>query len=610
MSVRAEAAAEIRVVARRALELPAARGLRLRARLSDPRLAAPVIGAVVLAIVALIELSLRAGATQGSQSGPEIQAAAVSGAIVLVLLAGFVVLLDRALVADELTQWLADRLGESEQHRADGQRLAGVGSWEWDFRTRTCLCSEEQLRLHGWDDPQALTTAEALLAAIDQADRERVRREVVRPFGSGETLSLDYHVPHPGGKRLIHLEARVFDRTPGFPSGLVGTCQDISERLRRIEAERSNRAKSEFMSRMSHELRTPLNAILGFAQLLSLGAVDERRRESNVKRILDAGQHLLGLINELLEISRLDTGVLELSMEQSSLQALLAEAIDRVRPEAESRGIEVRADLGVEEVWAEVDPGRLKQVAVRLLSNAVKYNHDGGNVRLRLTARGSKTTIVVSDDGPGIPAAKFGQLFQPFERLGAEQTGIQGSGLGLALSSGVVEAMGGTIELDSDERGTTVTISLARQDPAGPGPGRAPPASSGAGRRPVVLCIDDNPSNLILIEQILATRPKVELRSTERGLQGLEMASSESPALILLDLNLPDIDGGDLLERLKLDAAVREIPVVILSADAAPEQRSALIAAGAAAYLTKPIDVAELLALIDQTLAIEPTEPP
>jgi signal transduction histidine kinase/CheY-like chemotaxis protein len=625
MSVGAPNATEVKVVTRGTPDASQKHGPGMRARVTDPRLAAPVLIAVILAGVAVAASASRAGAIAGRQSGPEIRAAVICGAVVLILLAGVIFFCDRALVASETAEELADRVSESERHREEGQRLAGIGSWEWDFENRSYLCSKEQLRLHGWDTPESLNTVDALLAAIDPADRDRVRAEIVREFEPGETISLDYRVPFPDGKRLIHLEAKVIEGPAGAPSGLIGTCLDVSERLRRLEAERANRAKSEFMSRMSHELRTPLNAILGFAQLLA-GEVDGQRRDRNVKRILDAGEQLLGLINELLEISRLDNGRLELSSEPRLLNELLAEAVDRTRSEAWSKGIEIRAELGAQEIWVDVDPQRLTQVVVRLLSNAVRYNRDGGHVELRVSTAGDQATVVVSDDGPGVPAEKLGQLFQPFERLGAEQSGVQGAGLGLALSEGIIEAMGGSIEFESDARGTTVTIMLRRLDRVAPsslpsaavsdsdqpavvlGFDEKPPdltsAPSDLGPRAVVLCIDDNPSNLILIEHILAARPAVEVLSADRGLRGLELASSRLPALILLDLNLPDIDGRDLLARLKADGALCDIPVVMLSADAAPERHSALIGAGASAYLTKPIDVAELLMLVDQLLAI------
>jgi CheY-like chemotaxis protein/signal transduction histidine kinase len=406
----------------------------------------------------------------------EIEAAAGSGVIVLLLLGGFALFFARAFLAREAAERLAGQLAESQEHLEEAQRLAAIGSWEWDFDTQTYSCSPEQLRLHGWADEQELTNVEALLSAIDVADRERVRTRLMRQFEPGETVSLDYQVPDPEGKRLIHLEAKVVASRGGSPAGLIGTCQDVSDRFRRIEAERANLAKSEFISRMSHELRTPLNAILGFGQLLKVGGMDEQSRTRDVDRILGAGEHLLGLIDELLEISRIDANRPELCTDPSHLDGLISEAIDPVYP--------------------------------------------------------------------GPPDAEF----------------------------------------SSD------------------------PSDSRATQTQLVLCIDDNTSNLTLVEHILSMRPAVGLLTAERGQQGLELASQRRPRLILLDVNLPDLDGGEVLTQLKADVRMREIPVVVLSADATPGQRERLIARGADAYLTKPIDVAELLALVDRILGSEPRE--
>jgi signal transduction histidine kinase/CheY-like chemotaxis protein len=531
----------------------------------------------------------------------EIEAVGGSGTIVLLLLAGFALFFARAFLAREAAERLAGELSESREHLEEAQHLAAIGSWEWDFDSRTYFCSPEQLRLHGWGDTQELTNVEALLSAIDIADRERIHAELVRRPTPGETLSLDYQVPLPEGRRLIHLEARPVASEHGSPRGLIGTCQDVSERFRRLEAERASRTKSEFMSRMSHELRTPLNAILGFGQLLKADAMDERRAR-NVDRILGAGEHLLALINELIEFSRIDTDRLELATEATRLDGLLCEAIDQVRSEAESRAIEICSDLGIADVWADVDREQLRQVLVRLLSNAVRCSHDGARVEVRLAADGERASIVIAEDEP----VARGQTIEAFERPGAEQTEVRD--LGLTLSKGVVEAIGGSIELQTDDRRASVRLELPRLEPPSPEPAPAG-TESGVIPRQVVLCIDDNTSNLTLIEQILSMRPAIELLTAERGRHGLELARDRRPRLILLDLHLPDIDGSEVLARLKADPVLREIPVVVLSADATPGQQERLTAGGASGYLTKPIDIEELLTLIDRILAAEPTEP-
>jgi signal transduction histidine kinase/ActR/RegA family two-component response regulator len=540
----------------------------------------------------------------------ETEAAVGSGVIALLLLGGFVFFFARAFLTRETAVHLARQFRDSQEHLEEAQHLAGIGSWEWDFNTQAYVCSAEQLRLHGWNDLETLTSIEALLAAIDLTDRERVRSELVRRFAPGETLSFDYRVAGLEEARLIHLEARAVTGVGGSASGLIGTCQDVSDRFRRLEAERANQAKSEFISRMSHELRTPLNAILGFGQLLRDGGADGQHRGANIERILSAGEHLLGLINELLEISRIDTGRLQLTTEPTRAGPLVNAAIGQLRPDAAVRSTEISLDQG-EDPWVEVDRERLQQVLVRLLGNAVKYGGDGGQVNVSLSADDTSATIVVSDDGPGIPPERLGQLFEPFERLGAEQSEVQGAGLGLALSKRIVEAMGGIIDLESDERGTSVTIRFQRVlAAAGVADATPRPDRGSSDYKRVVVCIDDNASNLTLIEHILSMRPGVELFTADRGLLGLEVARERRPQLILLDLGLPDINGREVLARLKADATMCEVPVIVLSADATRGRQESLIQGGADGYLTKPIDVADLLALVDQKLAVGTTEQP
>jgi signal transduction histidine kinase/ActR/RegA family two-component response regulator len=374
------------------------------------------------------------------------------------------------------------------------------------------------------------------------------------------------------------------------------------------EAEHANRAKSEFLSRMSHELRTPLTAILGFSELLELAPLRPKDQQG-VAHIKDAGHHLLELINEVLDISRIEAGHVMLTLDAVSVQAVAAECLDLLAPLAARSAVALRLDpalSGQEHVQA--DPQRLKQVLVNLLANAIKYNRRGGTVTLScVDGPQNRLRLAVRDTGAGIRVEKIARLFTPFERLDAEQRGVEGTGLGLALSKGLVELMGGTLGVESAVGiGSTFWIELPRA--AAPPLLQAPEAGeeavpcASAGLTQTVLQIEDNHANVALMESILSQRPDVTLLTAMRGHLGLDLARRHHPNLILLDLYLPDMRGDEVLWRLKDDPATREIPVVVVSADATRGQEERLLATGARAYLIKPLDVRSFLHVVDAVL--------
>ncbi|HVA09471.1 MAG TPA: ATP-binding protein [Acidimicrobiales bacterium] len=368
----------------------------------------------------------------------------------------------------------------------------------------------------------------------------------------------------------------------------------------------ANQAKSEFLSRMSHELRTPLNAILGFGQLLAVDVRSNDDRES-VAQILKAGRHLLDLINEVLDLSRTESGHLGLSMEPVDVGEVVDEAAQLMRPMAAHAGCQVRIDLPGESEVVLADRQRLKQVLLNLLSNGIKYNRPGGLVTLRYSAPTlDRVQIEVADSGIGIAPELLPRLFSPFDRLGAEQGEIAGTGLGLALSRSLVDAMGGQIEATSEPgRGTSFVVSLRRVTASKVAELDAPTALAvSVGRAAgTVVYIEDNLANLRLVERILAQRPQVHLVPAMQGKLGLELAVEHTPRLVLLDLHLPDIDGVDVLRRLRLHPNTKDVAVFILTADATPGQKSRLLAEGATGYLTKPIQVADFLRILDAEMA-------
>ncbi|HEU0302643.1 MAG TPA: PAS domain S-box protein, partial [Longimicrobium sp.] len=444
----------------------------------------------------------------------------------------------------------------------------------------------------------------------------------------GATAVAEYRFRHADGS-WRHLEAVGRLLAPDAPdSGFVSNIRDVTERrhaeeaLReatlaaeraRTEAERANHAKSEFLSRMSHELRTPMNSILGFGQVLARGElrVDQQK---HVQHILKAGRHLLRLINEVLEIARIEAGRQSFSLEPVHVGMVLHEALGLVRPMAEQHGVVLEEVPGPgREGFVHADRQRLTQVLLNLLSNAIKYNRPDGRVRLSCEPvpgtedEEPRVWVRVQDAGHGIPEARIHQLFTPFARLGAEQTEVEGTGLGLALSLRLAEAMGGTLELESTgPEGSVFRLELhAAANPlrrAEDGGVPTAPEDGGAHGDATLLYIEDNLANLSLVETFLLSRPAWRLMPALQGGIGVELAREHRPDLILLDLHLPDMSGEEVLRRLHSDPRTSRIPVVIISADATRESVERLRAAGADAYLTKPLDLDEFLSTLETHL--------
>jgi PAS domain S-box-containing protein len=396
-------------------------------------------------------------------------------------------------------------------------------------------------------------------------------------------------------------------RENGQITGAVMIFSDISARqhleaeaqLKRA-AEQANQAKSEFLSRMSHELRTPLNAILGFSQLLARAPLAERERRF-CQHVTKGGQHLLTLIDEVLEISRIESGNLGISLEPVRLECALNDALELIAPIADQHHVSLQADVGEHaEAYVLADLQRLKQVLLNLLSNAVKYNRPHGQVRITASSDHETLTLAVSDTGPGIAAEDLPRLFDPFDRLGAEATGIEGTGLGLTLSRRLTEAMGGTLEVVS-ETGVGSTFQLQLATSTSPDatltsrPRHTPRTTSSVAC--TVLCIEDNIANLRLIEEVLADE-HIEVIAAASGQLGIDIAASTHPDVVLLDLNLPDKPGHTVLSSLRANPQTADIPVIAVTADATDTQRRRMLELGVSAYLTKPLDIDTLITTI------------
>ena len=388
---------------------------------------------------------------------------------------------------------------------------------------------------------------------------------------------------------------------------------------RASEAQAASQTKTDFLSRVSHELRTPLNAILGFAQLLDQDLAQTPQQKS-VAHLLTAGRHLLTVIDQLLDIARIEAQHVALTPSNVAIDALLEEAQALVAGSAAAREIVIEPAVGDTHlnVWA--DRARLLQVLLNLYSNAIKYNQRGGWVRANVAGNAERVHITVADSGPGIDTALQHRLFQPFERLGAGAQ-VEGLGLGLAISRQLLTAMDGDLTLHSRPgEGCQFTITL----PAALAPANTALAARSSATSAVItsssasavralaqplrgvativrtlLCIEDNTSNLALIEALIARRPQWRLSKASTGQEGLKIAQAQMPDLILLDLRLPDLFGESVLSTLRNDTVLRTIPVVVLSADALPETQQRILAQGVVAYLTKPLDVRRFFAVLD-----------
>ncbi|WP_073251794.1 ATP-binding protein [Cryptosporangium aurantiacum] len=434
-----------------------------------------------------------------------------------------------------------------------------------------------------------------------------------------------------GRPRWMEVQGKAILNAAGEVIGFGGTLHDVTERRQetlnanaardraeqaRDRAERSNRAKSEFLSRMSHELRTPLNAILGFAQLLELAELDHEDAD-NLNQIVRAGRHLLAVINDALDVARIETGRLSLSVEDVRVEPVVDECLDLMRPAAEENGIALgrptASDVGM---IARADRQRLRQVLINLLSNAVKYNRRGGQVTVEYHPAddaGNRVApeladwlrITVADSGIGIPADRLNEVFVPFERLGAERTGVEGTGLGLSLAKSLMDAMGARISLSSIEGiGTTFHLDLPAMA-AMPDSDHPPVLDLGPNgptlATTTVLYVEDNPANVTLVQRVLSKREKLHLVVAPDGASGVRLVEELRPALVLLDVHLPEMSGDEVLAAVRnhADPVLRRTPVIIVTADVSGGAERRLRTAGADAFIAKPIDVHRLLTEVD-----------
>lgn len=477
--------------------------------------------------------------------------------------------------------------------------------------------------------PEALDW-DAHYARIHPDDLPAVKRlSATAPTEAGKVARYEYRVLLPSkGLRWMAGQSVALREGPDGLTAWYGYVQDVTEQKLYAEAliaartaEQASLAKNDFLSRMSHELRTPLNAVIGFAQLLEMDpsnvfTAEHRRR---VTLIEQAGQHLLSILGDVLDLSRIEAGALPLQLQPQDVGSVMNEALSLVGELARKAHVQLALPvLPPQPLTVQADRVRLRQVLVNLLSNAIKYNRHGGQVTLHARREGPAVDIAVRDTGIGMSAAQREQLFQPFNRLGVEQSGIEGTGIGLVIVDKLVRLMGGQLTVDSAVgQGTTVTLTLpaAKSPSAGKASGRpgiaAPPDSTGSapGRPATILYAEDHEVNIALVHQVVKLRPHWQLRVATNGQRALELARRQRPDLMLVDMHLGDMSGLALAQALDADEATRDIPRVALSADAMPDRIQAARAHGFRAYLTKPLDVTALLRCLDEQLAPVPTDP-
>ena len=409
----------------------------------------------------------------------------------------------------------------------------------------------------------------------------------------------------------------LFDSGGTTITGVVNTFTDITDRRRdeglraaKEAAEIASLAKSAFLARMSHELRTPLNSILGFAQLLQFdpGVRADEKSQKKVGHILEAGHHLVAMVDEILDLSRIEAGALSMSPEALDVDNLIHECVALSMPQATARNITFDYAGSAGGSWICGDRTRMRQIIVNLLSNALKYNRNGGSVYVNLGGNKTQVEIAVRDTGPGLTAAQIEALYQPFNRLGAEGSSIEGTGIGLVIVKQLVEAMAGTIGVTSTiGTGSTFTLVFPRvaaevqvKTESLVAPVLAPlPAGT---RQFTVLYVEDNPANVELVRDSLALNPSIRLEVAIDGDSGLAAARRLRPDLILLDINLPGMDGFSIMRHLRDEPLLAEVPCIALSANAMPREIQRARTAGFVDYITKPFDVRALLATIDAQL--------
>lgn len=511
----------------------------------------------------------------------------------------------------------------------NAQRIAHLGSYEWNVVTDELFWSEEHFRIWELDPKLVEPSFKLFMERIHPEDREKAQAAVEYSLNSGDAFDINYRLQMNDGsiKYVESLGEPECDKN-GLPLRMVGTIHDITKEheiqenliAAKEEAEKANHAKSDFLSSMSHELRTPLNGILGFTQLLQLdpSAPLTDGQKDSTNQVIKSGQHLLDLIDQVLELAQIEAGNLSVSLEPVPMCDLVDECIDMVASMAEKRAITISFENDCPDVNAMGDRTRIRQVILNLLSNAVKYNNEGGSIsiaaRIDTNDVGNKNIhMAVSDTGPGIAKEKQSGIFEPFNRLGHESSEIEGTGIGLVITRELLRMMDGDMGFESEVgKGSTfwIEIPLAKEQAKEiesennkQGTVHVLDIPVGSKKQSYkVLYVEDNPANMKLMEKILDRVPNIDMISASTGEIGIEKAMNELPDVILMDINLPGIGGMDAMVELKKLDETKNIPVIAVTAAAMKHEVEEGKKAGFYTYLTKPIKIVELMDYLKEIL--------
>jgi PAS domain S-box-containing protein len=541
----------------------------------------------------------------------------------------------------------AQALRDATERVALAARGAGLATWELDMDTGAAFWDAQMWRLRGLTEGSATPDLDGRLLTTHPDDRALVSQVNQRGLEEEGQIESAFRVVWPDGevRWLASRSAVVRDEATG-KLRRIGVNWDITDRRtaevvrqERELAQRESAAKSQFLARMSHELRTPLNAVLGFTQLLQADAPRWAEGDAPhgqwLEHIQSAGQHLLSLINGVLELSSAEGSTVPLTLQPVRLDTAVAEVMALLQPLQDGHGVRIEVDDLQPVVMAEGT--RLRQVLLNLMSNAIKYNLAGGQVWLRAQTQGEQVLVSVEDNGRGMNEEQMAHLFEPFNRLGAEALGVEGTGIGLAIVKSLVERMNGQVSASSMAgQGTCFELRLQAAQPGAveaeppqaetghllalprrlPGPlksSRHADLTPGTGQGPGqgmhthrLLYIEDNPVNALIISELVARRPDLQLHLAGDGLSGVDMARQLQPELVLLDMQLPDIDGHEVLRRLRSLPATADIPCIALSANAMPEDIALALDAGMLDYWTKPLDFSVFMAALDRLFGPAP----
>lgn len=526
----------------------------------------------------------------------------------------------------ELQQEMQERERTASALRASEQRFRNIfenvpiGIIFTDLRGYTKESNPRIRRMIGYEEAEMSSMVALEFTHPDDRDEDiRLSRQLVL----GEIPMYrrrKRYLAKDGSEVTVQVLVSLLHDETGKPYRIVGVVEDISEHLKLHELERAreaaeaaNQAKSDFLSRMSHELRTPLNAMLGFTQLLEMDREHplSQRQQGWMMQVQQAGWHLLEMINDTLDLSRIESGAIKLTVESLSLPDLLTWALAMVHNDAEQRGLSVTQALHPDAALVLADATRLKQVLTNLLSNAVKYNIEHGRIHIATRVLGSDyLELAVTDTGLGMSEQQLAAMFEPFNRLGREHSATEGTGIGLVICKRLVELMGGTLKVRSTkDEGSSFIVTLPRAvEPSGVRPVRdTAPGLPPEYRKRMVHYIEDNETNAEVMRGILAQRPQVELLVSMTGQAGIAAARAHPPHVILLDMHLPDMNGMDVLNQLRKHHETADTPVVVVSADALPLHMEAAYQQGVYRYLTKPVNVPELLCVLDELLDVMET---